>query len=156
MKRQRGMVLLVCLVLTLLMSMLAASALNDALLETRLAGHLLSRAQAFEQAEATLLEASAVLDKVIVECPACLPPARPYALEGRWQRGRDGFFSVQDLGVTERAAHMPPGEPVRLFRITAVSAQPAARQVLEAVYAFSLDYPDFPQRILWRHRAQES
>lgn len=155
MKRQRGMVLLVCLVLTLLMSMLAASALNDALLETRLAGHLLSRAQAFEQAEATLLEASAVLERALVECPACLPPARPYALEGRWQRERDGFFSVQNLGVTERAAHMPPGEPVRLFRITAVSAQPAARQVLEAVYAVSLDYPDSPRRILWRHRAQE-
>lgn len=155
MKRQRGVVLLVCLVLTLLMSVLAASALNDALLETRLAGHLLSRAQAFEQAEATLLEAVSTLDRPQVECPACLPPARPHALEGSWQRGRDGFFSVQDLGVTERAVHMPAGERMRLLRITAVSAQPAARQVLEAVYAVSLDHPDSPQRILWRHRAPE-
>ncbi|WP_313738511.1 hypothetical protein [Pseudomonas sp.] len=155
MKRQRGMVLFVCLVLTLLMSVLAASALNDALLETRLVGHLLSRAQAFEQAEATLLEAASTLHRPRVECPACLPPTRPHALEGPWQRGRHGFFTVQNLGLSERAVHMPAGEPVRLFRITAVSAQPAARQVLEAVYAVSLDRPDPPQRILWRHRAQE-
>ncbi|MDZ5603279.1 hypothetical protein SJI00_10885 [Pseudomonas sp. RP23018S] len=155
MKHQRGVVMLMCLVLSLLLGMLAASALRDALLETRLSGHLLRSVQAFEQAEAALLEAASQLPDSLPECEGCLPPPRPHALDGPWQRNACGYFMVQNLGLTERAAHVPAGESVRLFRITVVSEQRAARQVLEAVYAVAASGIGAPRRILWRQRFKE-
>ena len=155
MKHQRGVVLLMCLVLSLLLGVLAASALRDALLETRLSGHLLRSVQAFEQAEAALLEAATQLPERLPECQGCLPPARPHALDGPWQRNASGYFMVQNLGITARAAHVPEGESVRLFRITVVSEHLAARQVLEAVYAVATNGAGEPRRVLWRQRFEE-
>ena len=56
MRRQRGIVLLTGLLLSLLLGLLAASALHDALRLARSTAQLLVSAQALEQAEATLLE----------------------------------------------------------------------------------------------------
>ena len=55
MNRQRGIVLLLALVLSLLLGLLAASALRDALAQTRMTGYLSEGLLALEQAEATLL-----------------------------------------------------------------------------------------------------
>ena len=54
MKRQRGVVLLLALVLSLLLGLLAASALREALVETRMAGYMRDGLLAFEEAEAAL------------------------------------------------------------------------------------------------------
>ncbi|MFJ4155000.1 hypothetical protein ACIPZF_09350 [Pseudomonas sp. NPDC089752] len=156
MKRQRGVVLLLALVLSLLLGLLAASALRDALVETRMSGHLRDGLQAFEQAEATLQAAEdEVLRAPPALCQLCLPPARPHELEGQWQASNAGFFQLQNLGVSTRALHMPEGEPVTLYRVTAVSRQLAARQVLETVYAVPAAQAQAPQRILWRQRLKE-
>lgn len=156
MKRQRGMVLLLALVLSLLLGLLAASALRDALLETRMAGNLGEGLQAFDQAEATLLVAEAELQRAPPGlCQACLPPPRAHDLLGQWQASESGYFQLQNLGLTTRAAHRPRDEPVMLYRVTAVSRQLAARQVLEAVYAMPAAQTQPPQRILWRQRLRE-
>ncbi|HDS1748353.1 MULTISPECIES: hypothetical protein [Pseudomonas] len=156
MKRQRGMVLLLALVLSLLLGLLAASALRDALVETRMAGYLREGLQAFDQAEATLLVAEAELQRAPPGlCQACLPPPRAHDLLGQWQASESGYFQLQNLGLTTRAAHGPRDEPVMLYRVTAVSRQLAARQVLEAVYAMPAAQTQAPQRILWRQRLRE-
>ncbi|HYQ53886.1 MAG TPA: hypothetical protein VES70_26055 [Pseudomonas sp.] len=156
MNRQRGVVLLLALVLCLLLSLLSASALRDALVETRMTGVMRDGLLAFEQAEAVLLAGEEAFQRLPPElCEGCLPPPRPHELQGSWQSTRNGYYQLQNLGVTRQAAHMPEGEPVTLYRVTAVSQQLATRQVLEAVYAVPVAQAQAPQRILWRQRLRE-
>jgi type IV pilus assembly protein PilX len=156
MSRQRGMVLLLSLVLSLLLAMLAASALRDALIEMRMTGAMRDGLHAFEEAEAVL---QAGVDEILrsppEKCSDCQPPSRPHDLQGQWQKVKGGYLHLQNLGVTDRAAHMPEGEWVTLYRITAVSQQLAARQILEAVYAIPAAQAQVPQRILWRQRLRQ-
>ncbi|MNH14959.1 hypothetical protein D3C77_397490 [compost metagenome] len=150
MSRQRGVVLLLALVLSMLLGLLAASALRDALVETRMTGYLRDGLFAFEQAEAALQAGEGELERAPPEhCSACLPPTRPHDLVGQWQRTQAGFFHIQNLGTSKRAALMPDGQEVALFRVTAVSLQAQPRQVLEAVYAVAGNQT---QRITWRQR----
>lgn len=150
MNRQRGVVLLLALMLSMLLGLIAASALRDALIETRLAGYLRDGLVAFEQAEAALQAGQGELRRAPPErCSQCLPPARPHELAGHWQRTQSGFFHLQHLGTSDRAAHMPEGQQVTLYRVTAVSRQAAPRHVLEAVYAVA---GDTIRRITWRQR----
>jgi len=150
MSRQRGVVLLLALVLSMLLGLLAATALRDAVTETRMTGYLRDGLLALEQAEQTLQAGEGELERSPPDpCKACLPPTRPHDLVGQWQRTQTGFFHLQNLGVSECAAHMPVGQSVTLFRITAVSKQAQARHVLEAVYAVA---DDTIQRISWRQR----
>jgi len=156
MKRQRGVVLLLALVLSLLLGLLAASALRDALVETRMAGHLRDGLKALEQAEATLLAGEAQLQTAPPGlCQACLTPAHPHDLQGQWHASADGFFQLQNLGISTRALHMPEGDPVTLYRVTAVSRQLESRQVLESIYAIPAAQAQPPRRILWRQRLRE-
>lgn len=150
MSRQRGVVLLLALVLSLLLGLLAASGLREALVETRLTGDLRDGLLALEQAEATLLAGEGELRRAPPErCSACLPPSRPHDLVGPWQRTRNGFFQVQNLGTSDRAAHMPERQQATLFRVTAVSLHAEPRYVLEAVYAV---VEDTTRRVTWRQR----
>lgn len=159
MKRQRGMALLISLVLSLLLGLLAASALREAIQQARLAGQLLASARALEQAEATLIDGAALLTLTPpAPCQACMPPADPHDLaggQGTWQNLASGYALLQNLGQSNRAAQMPEGEPVTLYRVTAVSQQTAARHVLEAVYALPSDPDQALQRVLWRQRLRE-
>ncbi|GLO15444.1 hypothetical protein PPUJ20028_40290 [Pseudomonas putida] len=144
------MVLLMALVLSMLLGLLAASALRDALVETRMAGYLSDGLQAFEEAEAALLAGARELERSPPDlCGACLPPARPHDLVGQWQGTQSGYFHLQNLGTSTCAAHMPDQQLVTLFRVTGVSKQASSRQVLEAVYAVA---DDTVQRITWRQR----
>jgi len=156
MSRERGMVLLLALVLSLLLALLAASALRDALTETRMTGAMTDGLQAFDDAEIVLLAGvEALQHSPPGQCNDCRPPPRPHDLQGQWQNHQRGYFQLQNLGETERAAHMPEGQQVTLYRITAVSRQLAARQVLEAVYAVPTAQAQAPQRILWRQRLRQ-
>ncbi|MDZ3993881.1 hypothetical protein [Pseudomonas sp. Teo4] len=153
MSRQRGVVLLLALVLSLMLGLLAASALREALVQTRVTGLMRDSLQAFEQAEATLSAGLNELQRTPpVVCHGCLPPSRPHDLQGHWQSSENGYFHLQNLGETSRAAHMPEDQEVTLYRVTAVSRQQVARQVLEAVYAIPDAQGQAPQRILWRQR----
>lgn len=150
MSRQRGVVLLLTLVLTMLLGLLAASALRDALMETRMTGYLSDGLLALEEAEAALKAGARELERAPPDfCKACLPPARPHDLVGPWQTTQTGYIHLQNLGISKRAAHMPEGQPVTLFRITAVSKQTQSRHVLEAVYAVA---DGTTRRISWRQR----
>jgi len=153
MSRERGVVLLSALVLSLMLAFLAASALRDALIQTRMNAAMTAGLQAFEDAEAVLLAAVEALQRSPPgPCSDCGPPPNPHDLQGGWQNHERGYFHVQNLGVTDRAAHMPVGERVTVYRITAVSQQRVARQVLEAVYAVPTAQAQAPRRILWRQR----
>lgn len=78
MSRQRGVVLLMALGLSLLLGLLAAQVLHEAQARQRLAGEQLAVARAFEQAEAGLLEGAALLPGALPPpCVSCLPPAIP-------------------------------------------------------------------------------
>ena len=152
MNRQRGLVLLLALLLSMLLGLLAASSLRAALVETRMAGYLRDGLLALEQAEEALLAGEGEVHRAPpAPCNACPPPARPHDLAGQWQRTRMGYFQLQSLGSSSRAAHMPEGQQVALFRITAVSLQAQPRHVLEAVYAVA---DDGARRIAWRQRLQ--
>ena len=156
MNGQRGVVLLLALVLCLLLSLLSASALRDALVETRMTGVMRDGLLAFEQAEDALRAAEEAFTRGPPElCEGCLPPPRPHELQGSWQSSKSGYYQLQNLGVTRKAVHMPEGEQVTLYRVTAVSQQLAARQVLEAVYAVPTAQAEAPRRILWRQRLME-
>lgn len=159
MKRQRGMVLLIALVLSLLLGLLAAAALREALLQTRMAGLLLASSQALEQAEAVLQEGAARLALAPPsECQHCLPPTDAHevtAAGGDWQAAGQGWFNLQNLGQSDRPAHLPEGTQVTLYRVTAVSQHTRARYVLEAVYAQPVGQAQTLQRILWRQRLKE-
>jgi len=150
MSRQRGVVLLLALVLSMLLGLLAASALRDALADTRMTGYLSDSLQAFEEAEGALQAGKHELERAPPDpCGACLPPTRPHDLAGQWQGTQSGYFHLQNLGTSTRAAHMPDEQLVTLFRITAVSKQTQSRHVLEAVYAVA---GDTTRRITWRQR----
>lgn len=167
MRRQAGMALLVSLVLMLLLALLGMSALHGATLQARMAGNLGVALQAFEAAEATLREGEAhVLGGPAppLPCGYCLPPpeaarvsaAGVHAGQGAssglaWQAHGGGFYLIQRLGDSTRAAGVPDGLPVRLYRITAVGTQRQARVVLESVHAQALAPAELSaRRIMWR------
>lgn len=159
MSQQRGVVLLAGLALTLLLGMVSAAALREALLETHQAGDLLGQVRAFEQAEAALLAGVEALRLAPpAPCLDCLPPAWPERsgddLEG-WVRTAEGFYQVQNLGPTTLAAQLPEGTPATLFRITALSRHAAVQQVIEALYAVPVQAPQTAVRVLWRQRFKE-
>ncbi|MNO80539.1 hypothetical protein D3C76_717500 [compost metagenome] len=157
MRREKGVVLLLALVLSLLLGLLAASALRDALVETRMTSYLSAGIDAFEQAEHTLLLGAAQLQRAPpAPCQACQPPSRPHDLQGQWQSTESGYFQLQNLGNSSRVVHLPEGQQATLFRVTAVSRQTQSRHVLEAVYALPGGAASRPLRILWRQRLRES
>lgn len=159
MRRQRGMVLLLALVLSLLLGLLVASGLRDALMLSWTAGGSLNAAQALEDAEESLLEGvERLLQAPPGACNSCQPPPAPHDVRGGepfWQQGRRGFYLLQNLGESTLAAHVTEGQQVTLFRVTAVSQQQNARHVLEAVYAVDEGSGQAPQRVLWRQRLRE-
>lgn len=63
MSRQRGVVLLLALVLSMLLALLAASALGDAIVETRMTGYLSDGLLALDEAEAALLAGKGELER---------------------------------------------------------------------------------------------
>ncbi|WEK30439.1 MAG: hypothetical protein P0Y58_26730 [Candidatus Pseudomonas phytovorans] len=141
MKCQRGVVLLSALVLSLLLGLLATSALSNALMETRMTGYMRDGLLALEEAEAALQAGESELKRATPDlCTACMPPARSHDLAGQWQGTQDGYFHLQNLGPSKRAQ-------ATLFRVTAVSKQTQSRHVLEAVYAVA---DGTTRRVSWR------
>ena len=155
MKRQQGVVLLLALSLSLLLGLLAAQGLREALVQQRLLSEQLAGVHAFEQAEASLIEGAALLSTHLPELSsACLPPGLPGDEPAPpWQATDSGYVFLQNLGQSSRAAGMPVGEQVTLVRVTAISRQVRGRRVLEAVHA--LDDAAVLRRISWRQRLED-
>ncbi|AZL72294.1 hypothetical protein [Pseudomonas oryziphila] len=155
MRRQRGVVLLLALSLSLLLGLLAAQGLREALLQQQLMSEQLAGARALEQAEASLVEGAALLSTHLPEqCSACLPPDFPGDNPAPpWQTTDSGYVLLQNLGESTKAAGMAVGEQVTLVRVTAISRQVHGRRVLEAVHA--LDDAAVLRRISWRQRLED-
>lgn len=164
-KRQRGLVLLLSLVLTLMLGMLGVSVMGSAAQQERMARNLLSSLRVFEQAQQVLLLGEAhAQEQAWPPCSFCLPPpeaehiraAGVYAGAGAstglaWQAGEGGFLLIQFLGQSSLARLMPPEQDANLYRVTAVHRHGAARSVLESVVAQPVGGGPW-QRILWRQR----
>ncbi len=161
---QRGLVLLLSLVLMLLLGMLGVSVMASALQQERMAGNLKVLMQSFEQAQQVLQKGEATAPAHSLPCSFCLPPpeaghvaaAGVYSGAGAssglvWHAADGGFYLVQSLGQSTKARLMPPELPVNLYRITAVYRNGPAHSVLESVIAQPVDagYPQW-RRILWR------
>ena len=159
MTAQRGVALVLAMVISLLAGVLMASATREAVAQAAASGSVLATAQAFEAAEATLLEGLAHLQvSPPGPCQPCTPPHAPHDLlpgVPGWQWGEQGAYLLQRLGTTIYAAGWPPDVPATLYRITAVSSEPQARQVLEAVYAMAEADAHPVQRVMWRQRLPE-
>ncbi|MDR2306289.1 MAG: hypothetical protein LBE53_03700 [Paucimonas sp.] len=155
MNRQRGVVLLLALVLSLLLALLATLALRDAGLMQRQVGEQLALVRGFEQAEAAVIEGLELLAAGLPpECRVCLPPDLPAALPGQpWQRVASGFVLLQNLGQTTQAKGGREEDVETLLRVTAVSEQIRTRQVVEAVYA--LEGGSMSRRVSWRQRGED-
>ncbi|WP_367598238.1 hypothetical protein [Pseudomonas fulva] len=150
MTRERGVVLLLALVLSLLLGVLTTSALRAAAVETQMVSLFKEGQLAFEQAEATLdVGRQSILHAPPPPCELCPPPEHPHRLAGFWEAGPEGFFQVQNLGTTQRAVGVPAGRSVTVFRVTAVSQLSHPRQVVEAVYASD---GSALVRMTWRQR----
>ncbi|PAV72604.1 hypothetical protein WR25_15751 [Diploscapter pachys] len=109
--------------------------MREALLQARQVGEQWRRAQAFEQAEASLVEGAELLPGGLPAlCLDCLPPALPTASPAApWRTTDSGYVLLQHLGQTRRAVGLPPEQRVNLVRITALSRQVRGRHFLEAV-----------------------
>ncbi|HKS13262.1 MAG TPA: hypothetical protein VJS90_09535 [Pseudomonas sp.] len=158
MNRQKGVILLASLVLMLMLGLLSASALQGALLQERMASNLVESLRGLEKAEAILAEGEARLRHAQpAACTLCQPPASPHdeaTHAGQpWHAAREGVYLLQNLGPSVRAAHVPGGQTVNLFRVTAVSRATPGRQVLESIVA--LEEGGAPFRIMWRQRLRE-
>ncbi|WP_028944598.1 hypothetical protein [Pseudomonas vranovensis] len=161
---QRGLVLLLSLVLMLLLGMLGVSVMASALQQERMARNLEALIQTFEQAQQVLQMGEATAPAYRPPCSFCLPPpeagqvsaAGVYSGAGAssglaWQAAGGGFYLVQSLGQSTQARFMPPGLPVNLYRVTAVYRSGPARSVLESVIAQPVDAGHTQgRRILWR------
>ncbi|MDN4499526.1 hypothetical protein QYE73_19745 [Pseudomonas mosselii] len=152
---QRGIVLLLALILSLLFGLLATLALREAILQQRQAGDQQAGARAFEQAEAALIEGAELLaGSIPPRCQACPPPSPPDTQPSPpWLATRSGFVYLQTLGDSLRVAGQPVGDRLTLVRVTAVGLEARGRQLLEAVYA--IDGDGAVKRISWRQRLEE-
>ncbi|MBL0942881.1 MAG: pilus assembly protein [Hydrogenophaga sp.] len=158
--RQRGVVLIVALVLVAIMALVGLNAMRSVSLEERMAGHSYDRSLSFQAAEAALREAEALvaLNKPTPTgscaaglCPAPLPTDTPRWLDttfAGWQNaatvtsgaiGVTPQYFVEYLGNTFECE---PGSPsttadCKRYRITARSNAGADRSavMLQSTYA---------------------
>ena len=161
MNTQRGVVLIVSLVMLMLLTLLATSSMQNATLQEKMAGSQALRNASFQSAETLLRLGEAQVFAAGFSMPtcasplACLPPPEALTLTSvglnetsgiQWRVGQGGFFGIQLLGETDNPAGAKlPSEPQQLYRVTAVGIQGASRTVLESVHTQE-------KRIMWRQR----
>lgn len=157
---QRGVVLVVALVLLAIMALVGLNAMRSVSLEERMAGHTYDRSVSFQAAEAALREAEAMvaLSKPVASgacatgiCPAPLPTDTPRWLDpafGGWQNAAtvtSGSVSLTPQYVVEYLGNTfecEPGSPststdCKRYRITARSNAGADRAsvMVQSTYA---------------------
>ena len=144
------MALLVCLVFLLLLTMIGLSALQNATLQEKMVASLTLHNRAFQLAETALREGESAVrhdDFHLLPCAglvACAPPAESTVINAAglhgvsavlWIASGDGFYGVQNLGVSEDAVNVPSNTSAILYRVTAVGLAGQSRSVLESIYA---------------------
>ncbi|MFO2464685.1 PilX N-terminal domain-containing pilus assembly protein [Pseudomonas sp. 15FMM2] len=144
------MVLLVCLALLLLLTLVGLSSMQAATSQEKLAGSLWHRNQSFQAAESGLRFGESAVQAPGFELRACLsqvtcaPPRESMSVSVpgvdplsvvNWIGMKQGLYGIQNLGRGVGQAHLPPGTPATLYRVTAVGISGHSRTVLETIYA---------------------
>lgn len=148
--RQRGMALMMSLVFLLLLSLIGLSSMQSATLQEKMAGGGVARNQSFQDAESILRIGESAVSGGSLQLALCMdgiqcaPPAESSVVASAgfnahsgvtWMAAGNGFFGVQNLGVSKLAVNAPPKSPVTLHRITAVGIVGRSRSVLESIHA---------------------
>ena len=148
--RQRGMALLVSLIFLLLLTLIGVSSMQNATLQEKMAGSVSLRNQSFQGAEAALRVGESAVRRDSYALPVCsgglqcAPPAESSTITSAgfnatsgvmWVASGQGFYGVQNIGVTSDAVNVPINAQATLYRITAVGIAGYSRSVVESIYA---------------------
>lgn len=144
------MALLVSLVFLLLLSMIGLSSLQNAILQEKMSASLVLNHRAFQAAEAALRLGENLVRMDDFRLPVCAgpsqcaPPAESAVLSSAgfngvsavtWIATTQGFYGVQNLGVSTDVVNLPLNTAATLYRVTAVGVAGHSRSVLESIYA---------------------
>ena len=147
---QRGMALLVSLVFLLLLTLIGLSSIQSATLQEKMAGSVALRNQSFQSAEAALRVGESGVQRDSYALPVCsgivqcAPPAESSTITAAgfnatsgvtWIASGNGFYGVQNIGVSEDAVNAPINTPATLYRVTAIGIAGHSRSVVESIYA---------------------
>jgi type IV pilus assembly protein PilX len=158
--RQRGMALLISLIMLLLLTMIGISSMQNATLQEKMSTSVQARNQSFQVAEAVLrVGENAVAQKTysLTKCAnttTCAPPpdSKTVTTAGTgtngvlWVASGTGFYGVQNIGTTASPVNPPDGcyatsggltsySTVTLYRITGVGIYGSSVSVVESIYA---------------------
>lgn len=149
-QRQNGMALMMSLVFLLLLSLIGLSSMQSATLQEKMAGSVVSRNQSFQDAESALRRGEGAVQGNGFQLPMCAdpircaPPAESAVVTSggfnahsgvTWVAAGNGFYGLQNLGVSEKAVNVPSQLPVLLYRVTAIGRAGLSRSVLESIHA---------------------
>ncbi|MFY0728542.1 pilus assembly PilX family protein [Pseudomonas sp. NFX15] len=149
-RNQRGMALLVSLVFLLLLTLIGLSSMQSATLQEKMAGSVALRNQSFQNAEAALRVGESAVQRDSYALPVCsgivqcAPPSESASITGAgfsttsgviWIASGNGFYGVQNIGVSRDAVNVPINTQATLYRVTAVGLAGHSRSVVESIYA---------------------
>lgn len=157
--RQRGMALLVSLIMLLLLTMIGISSMQNATLQEKMSASVQLRNQSFQLAEAVLRVGENIVAPkayTLTKCSnvaACAPPPDSTSVSAAgtgsngviWVAWGTGFYAIQNIGTTASPVNPPDGcyatsggltsySTVTLYRITAVGLVGGNRSVVESIY----------------------
>ncbi|WP_431196864.1 pilus assembly PilX family protein [Pseudomonas baetica] len=147
---QRGMALLVSLVFLLLLTLIGLSSMQSATLQEKMAGSVALRNQSFQNAEAALRVGESGVQRKNYALPVCsglvqcAPPSESSTITAAgfnassgvtWIASGNGFYGVQNIGVSRGAVNVPINTLATLYRVTAVGIAGHSRSVVESIYA---------------------
>jgi type IV pilus assembly protein PilX len=147
---QRGMALLVSLVFLLLLSLIGLSSMQSATLQEKMAGSVALRNQSFQSAETALRLGESAVQRGSYALPVCsgivqcAPPSESSTITAAgfnassgvtWIASGNGFYGVQNIGVSQDAVNVPINTLATLYRVTAVGIAGHSRSVVESIYA---------------------
>lgn len=158
--QQRGMALLVSLVMLLLLTLIGVSSMQNATLQEKMATSVMSRNQSFQVAEAALRVGENTVSPTtytLTKCNSvatCAPPPDSTLVVSAgtgsngvtWYASGTGFYAIQNIGTTASPVNAPSGcyatssgitsyQTVTLYRITGVGIYGGNRSVVESIYA---------------------
>lgn len=157
---QRGMALLVSLVMLLLLTLIGVSSMQNATLQEKMASSVMNRNQSFQVAEAALRAGENIVTPTtytLTKCTSvvtCAPPPDSSSVSNAstgsngvsWVASGTGFYAIQNIGTTAMPVNAPSGcyttssgiasyQTVTLYRITGVGIYGTSRSVVESIYA---------------------
>lgn len=151
--QQRGMALLVSLIMLLLLTMIGISSMQNATMQEKMSGSVMNRNQSFQIAEASLRVGENLVSATsyaLAKCASvatCAPPSDSNTILAAgagangisWTAAASGFYAIQNIGSNGAPVNMPSGcsssSAITLYRITGVALVGNSRSIVESIYA---------------------